>query len=120
MDREPTIGLSFDVEEHHRIEAAAHLPFTPEMAADYGERMEANTSWLLDFLGERNLQATFYVLGQIGKTHPHLVRRMADEGHEVASHSWAHRPVWKHNPDAFREDLRVSKDALEQAAGSEV
>jgi polysaccharide deacetylase family protein (PEP-CTERM system associated) len=120
MDREPTIGLSFDVEEHHRIEAAAHLRCAPELAAAYTDRMDASTRWLLDFLGERRLKATFYVLGQIGKSHPHLIRRMADEGHEVANHSWAHRPVWKHNPAAFREDVRVSKETLEQAAGTAV
>jgi polysaccharide deacetylase family protein (PEP-CTERM system associated) len=120
MDSEPVVALSFDVEEHHRIEAAAHLPCAPETAAAYTDRMDANTRWVLDFLGERKVLATFFVVGQIAKSHPHLIRRMIDEGHEVASHSWEHRPVWKLKHDTFRDDVRASKDALEQAGGAAV
>jgi polysaccharide deacetylase family protein (PEP-CTERM system associated) len=45
---------------------------------------------------------------------------MADEGHEVASHSWDHRRVHHFKPDTFREDVRTSVDALRQAGGAPV
>ena len=51
--------LSFDVEEHHRIEAAVNLSLSRDIRHDYGERMESTTRWLLDLLAEHNQRATF-------------------------------------------------------------
>ncbi|MFL5341650.1 MAG: XrtA system polysaccharide deacetylase [Gemmataceae bacterium] len=117
---EMPIALSFDVEEHHRIEAAAHLACAPELQAKYAVRMAEATRWLLDVLGRHGLKATFFVVGQIAKSHPALIRAMTDGGHEVASHSWDHRRVHRFTPGTFREDVRTSKDALEQAGGAAV
>jgi polysaccharide deacetylase family protein (PEP-CTERM system associated) len=111
------IALTFDVEEHHRIEAAAAFVCPPDLKRVYAERMDVTTRWLLDMLGERGIRATFFVVGEIAKARPALVRRMADEGHEVASHSWDHRRVHRFTPASFREDVRTSVDALQQAAG---
>lgn len=112
--------LSFDVEEHHRIEAARHLECTHERKAEYADRMESCTRWILDALAEREVKATFFVVGEIARTHPNLIRAMADSGHEVASHGWDHRRVHSFTPETFREDIRQSKDALEQASGTPV
>ncbi len=111
---------SFDVEEHHRIEAAVGVEITPELQAEYSARVESSTRRLLDQLAEVNALATFYVVGQIARTHPKLIRDIHDAGHEVGSHSWDHRRVHHFTPEAFREDLRTSKDALEQATGARV
>src|SRR4051812_8526002 len=118
MSTDQTVGLSFDVEEHHRIEAAAHLTCSPGLRAQYGARMDETTRWLLDVLAARGVVATFFVVGEIAKSHPALVRRIADAGHEVGSHSWDHRRVFRFTPEEFREDVRTSKDALEQATGA--
>ena len=114
------VVLSFDVEEHDRIEAAAGIPCPPHLRSRYAGRMEACTYWLLDELAGSGVRATFFVLGMIAKSHPSLVRRMRDEGHEVASHGWDHRRVHHFKPESFREDVRKAKDALEQAAGAAV
>jgi polysaccharide deacetylase family protein (PEP-CTERM system associated) len=114
------VGLSFDIEEHHRIETAAHLQITPALRETYAHRMEDTTAWLLDQLGQRKIRATFFVVGQIARSHPRLVRRMADEGHEVGSHSWAHQRVHRFTPHRFKEDLLQSMDALAQVSGQPV
>src|SRR4051794_8279070 len=111
------IILSFDVEEHFRIEAASGLAIDPALKAHYCERLEPSTHWLLDQLASRNIQATFFVVGQIARRHANLVRAMAAAGHEVASHSWDHQRVHNLTPASFREDVRTSKDALEQVTG---
>jgi polysaccharide deacetylase family protein (PEP-CTERM system associated) len=111
---------SFDVEEHHRIEAAVGLEVAPELQAEYSARLESSTRRLLDQLAAARALATFYVVGQIARTHPRLVRDIHAAGHEVGSHSWDHRRVHRFTPEAFREDLRTSKDALEQATGAPV
>ncbi len=78
------------------------------------------TGWILERLAEHDIPATFFVLGQIARQSPSLVRSIHDAGHEVASHGWDHRRLHSLTPQAFREDVRKSKDALEQACGAAV
>jgi polysaccharide deacetylase family protein (PEP-CTERM system associated) len=112
--------LSFDVEEHHRIEAAAGLDIEPNLRAHCAERMDASTRWVLDQLGQRGIKATFFIVGDIAHTNPGLVRAIHRDGHEIASHGWDHRRVHFFTPATFREDVRRSKDALEQVTGEAV
>lgn len=114
------VVFSFDVEEHHRIEAAAGLECPPDRHHEYGERMAAGTRWIAGALAEAGARATFFIVGQIAEAHPRLIRELADAGHEIASHGWDHRRVSRFTPETFREDLRLSKTALEQAAGRPV
>ena len=115
-----TVVFSFDVEEHHRIEAAAGLDVPEPLKRDYTDRMERTTFRLLDLLDETGVKATFYVVGEIAASHPRLVRAMADRGHEVGSHGWDHRRVHRFDAAGFAEDLRRSVAALEQATGAAV
>lgn len=118
-DRIPMV-LSFDVEEHYRIEAATSLAVDLKMKAEYGDRMKRSTEWILGQLVERNISATFFIVGQIAKEHPRLVRSIHDSGHEVASHGWDHRRIHVMTPKTFLEDTRKSKVALEQATGASI
>ena len=83
-------------------------------------RVCANTDRLLALFAERQTHCTFFVLGWVGERFPALVRRIAEEGHEIASHGYAHRLIYDQTPDAFREDVRRAKGALEAAAGCTV
>jgi polysaccharide deacetylase family protein (PEP-CTERM system associated) len=112
--------VSFDVEEHFRIEAAADVDIGPDLKAHYRERLEPSTRWLLERLDEVELKATFFVVGEIARDNPGLVKAIADAGHEVASHGWDHKRLLRFTPQSFREDVRKSKDALEQAAGQAI
>lgn len=112
--------LSFDVEEHHWIEAAAGLKVDSDLSGKYHDRMSAATEWIIDLLRERQVRATFFVVGLIAEKNPRLIRSLHDAGHEVASHSWDHRRLHLLDPRAFRADVQRSKQALEQAAGAEV
>jgi polysaccharide deacetylase family protein (PEP-CTERM system associated) len=114
------VVLSFDVEEHHRIEAAAGLEIDSGLQGEYRERMRRVTLWILEQLAERRIRATFFIVGQVAVSHPELVRSVHEAGHEVASHGWDHRRVLAMTPAALREDVRKSKDALEQACGAVV
>ena len=116
----PAIVLSFDVEEHHRIEAAAKLQLDPALKDLYDARLEPCTRHLLDQLAEYAIKATFFVVGEIAVSHPALVRDIHLMGHEVASHGWDHQRVHRFTPQSFLADLRRSKDALEQVTGAAV
>jgi polysaccharide deacetylase family protein (PEP-CTERM system associated) len=115
-----TTILSFDVEEHYRIEAAMGLSCPEPQKRAYSLRAEAITRRLLHLLNEYDCRATFFILGEMAVQHPRLIRDLHDAGHEIASHGWNHESVRRLTPSTFREDIRKSKDALEQAAGAGV
>lgn len=116
----PAVVLSFDIEEHHRIEAAADVDCPDPLRRDYARRMEHCTRWLLDQLAAADVKATFFVVGDIAISHPELVRDIHRAGHEVGSHGWDHRRLHRLGPIRFRDDLHMSCDALEQVTGSAV
>jgi polysaccharide deacetylase family protein (PEP-CTERM system associated) len=78
-------------------------------------RVCANTERLLQIFDESNTRATFFVLGWVAERFPSLIRRIAAEGHEIASHGYAHRLVYDLTRSEFREDVRRSKAVLESA-----
>ena len=75
--------------------------------------VEENTEVYLEALERNNATATFFVLGFVAEQHPNLVRKIAQAGHEVASHGYGHQLVYKQSPEAFREDIQRSKKLLE-------
>ncbi len=114
------VVLSFDVEEHFLIEAAAGLTIGADLQAHYRERLGVSTRWLLECLAAHGTRATFFVVGQVGRHDPALVRDIHRAGHEVASHGWDHSRLHRLSPAAFRADLRKGKDVLEQITGTAV
>ncbi|NEB07408.1 polysaccharide deacetylase family protein [Streptomyces coelicoflavus] len=77
-----------------------------------------NSARLLDILKEKQVPATFFLLGKRHiDTYPELVRRMADEGHEVASHTWTHRILTDAKPEEIREELERPNKEIERLTG---
>ncbi|MER7057792.1 polysaccharide deacetylase family protein [Streptomyces sp. NPDC000351] len=73
---------------------------------------------LLDILKEKKVPATFFLLGKRHiDTYPELVRRMADEGHEVANHTWTHKILTDAEPDEIREELERPNKEIERLTG---
>lgn len=71
-------------------------------------------------LGEAGAHSTFFVLGWVADRYPRLVRRMVDEGHEVASHTYAHRRLAGLGRGEIGAELAQARDALEQVTGAPV
>jgi polysaccharide deacetylase family protein (PEP-CTERM system associated) len=86
----------------------------------FDSRVCANTERLLRIFENAGVKATFFVLGWVAERYPSLVSDIAAAGHEIASHGYAHRLVYDLTPDAFRDDVRRSKDLLEAASGQPV
>lgn len=83
-------------------------------------RVYDNTLLLLDILEEHQHKATFFTLGNVAKKHPELIRRIADAGHEVASHGYNHDAIFKLTPKQVMEDVTNSVKSLEDASGTKV
>ena len=112
--------LSFDVEEYFQVEAAARSGVTPQDWPAYPRRLAPAVDRLLQALADHGVSATFFVLGWVGREEPAIVRRIAEAGHEVASHGMTHRMLRHLTPEAFRQDLRESRHLLEDLAGRPV
>ena len=112
-------AMTIDVEDYFHVSA-----FDGVLPRHRWEHLESrvcrNTDRLLEIFDEAGVHATFFVLGWVADRYPHVVRRIAALGHEVASHGYEHRLVYDQTPRAFREDLRRAKAVLEAAGGAPV
>jgi len=109
-------AFTVDVEDYFQV-SAFEKNIARESWDDYPHHVVENTVRILDLLAEKEVTGTFFILGWVADRYPDLVRKIADVGHELASHSYWHRLVYELTPDEFREDLRRSKRAIEDAAG---
>ncbi|MEZ0257015.1 MAG: polysaccharide deacetylase family protein [Chthoniobacter sp.] len=76
-----------------------------------------NTPRLLDMLKQRKIHATFFFVGQCVEEFPAIVKRIAEEGHEVANHSWSHPQLNKMTDAAVHDQLQKTHDAIIAACG---
>lgn len=83
-------------------------------------RLWRNTERLLTMLEDAHARATFFVLGWNAERCPSLVRRIAQAGHEIATHGFDHRLIYNMTPAQFREDLRRSIGVIEDCAEVQV
>lgn len=86
------------------------------MTFDDGPHPEL-TPKLLDELKKRNLKATFYVVGRNVEEYPEIVKRMVDEGHEVANHTWSHPALPKLGAEGVRKQMNDTTAAIRKACG---
>jgi peptidoglycan/xylan/chitin deacetylase (PgdA/CDA1 family) len=75
------------------------------------------TPRILDVLRDEGVHATFFVLGRHAERWPELVRRMADEGHQLGNHGYWHRKLHRRSPAHVRDDLVRGTAAIERASG---
>ncbi|OGF16953.1 MAG: hypothetical protein A2W00_10985 [Candidatus Eisenbacteria bacterium RBG_16_71_46] len=108
-------AFSFDVEDWYHPE----LLRDRVSAGDPRTVVLEGTGAILDRLRRHRVQATFFVVGHVAARHPDLLRRIADEGHEIACHGMTHRPLWVLDPESFRSELRAFRAAVHGALGSD-
>jgi polysaccharide deacetylase family protein (PEP-CTERM system associated) len=111
--------FTVDVEEYFQVSAFERwVPRERWTAME--SRVERNVRELIELLGEYDARGTFFVLGWIADRYPHLVREIAGEGHEIASHGWDHRRVTEQAPAEFRRSVSDSRKALQDISGQPV
>ncbi len=109
-------ALTVDVEDYFHVSAFADTLDRTQWDS-IAPRVEDNTRRLLDLFASRNTHATFFVLGWVAERFPQLVRDIASQGHEVASHGFSHQLVYSQKPEVFREETAKSKAILEDLTG---
>ena len=111
--------LSVDVEDYFQVEAFVN-EIPRRTWGIWPSRVVENTRKILNLFERHGVKGTFFFLGWVANRFPSLVREVQAQGHELACHSYWHRRVCSLSPSEFREDVRISKDAIEQAAGVSV
>jgi polysaccharide deacetylase family protein (PEP-CTERM system associated) len=111
--------LTVDVEEYYHAEVFSGIV---DRAARkmYPPHVERNTMELIRLFNECNVRGTYFILGTVAKKHPGLIRAILESGNEIASHGNDHRMITKMSQSEFREDIRRSKQTLEDIAGTAV
>jgi polysaccharide deacetylase family protein (PEP-CTERM system associated) len=119
-DQNPVVnGLSVDVEDWFQVGAFENVI----ARGDWGSiqlRVEDNVERIIDLFARANVHATFFTLGWVAERAPALIRRIAEAGHEIASHGYDHARVFTFDRAQFGEDIRKARTILEDCSGQKV
>lgn len=86
----------------------------------FERRIEKPALELLKLFKKYNAYATFFVLGDIAKNHPDLIKEIAVNGHDIGSHSIYHKMIYNQSPKEFENEIKTSIDMLNSITGKEV
>jgi peptidoglycan/xylan/chitin deacetylase (PgdA/CDA1 family) len=121
------IGLFLFINEGHVFSVAARYTGNPVYKATEEEAAAAllcNVVWgteyvgpMLDILDRYDAKATFFLGGEWAEQNPDLVRRMVEEGHQIANHGYAHKHHAGMSLDQNREEIQKAEAAIEEITG---
>jgi polysaccharide deacetylase family protein (PEP-CTERM system associated) len=114
-----TNALTVDVEDYFQVSALA--PYIDRSEWPTREcRVERNVERILRLLDDHGVKATFFTLGWIAERYPQVVRDIVANGHELASHGYAHLRANEQSEEAFFADIHLAKLLLEDLSGQGV
>ncbi len=103
--------FSIDLEEYYTADRTQNARSTP---------LPALVDHYLQLLGRHNVSATFFVVGEVARRFPGLLKTIVTSGHELACHGDRHHTIDQFTPETFALDLRANREAVETAAGTRV
>jgi polysaccharide deacetylase family protein (PEP-CTERM system associated) len=112
-------AMTVDVEDYFHVSAFESV-ISPSDWSSITPRVGNNTNRLIDLFNEHGIKGTFFTLGWVAENCPEVVKRIVDEGHELGSHGSNHRRTTTMTQEQVFEDIRVSKDKLEQVSGKAI
>lgn len=114
----PVIKLPDDVAQRDAATVMAVRTRSPVVAMTFDDGPHPRlTPALLDMLKARGLRATFYLIGNRCVTWPDIVRRIADEGHEIGNHSWTHPDLSRRSDTAVMDEIDRTSDVIFKLTG---
>jgi polysaccharide deacetylase family protein (PEP-CTERM system associated) len=116
---QPVNGLSVDVEDWFQVGAFEHV-IDRDRWDSLDLRVERNCDAILALFAEAGVKGTFFTLGWIAERRPAMMRRIAAQGHEIASHGWDHARVFTMDRAGFAADLARARAVLEDVTGAQV
>jgi len=110
-------AMSIDVEDWFQVQ---NLGIDPSQWESSERRVEQNIDRMLELLQANNVSCTCFILGWIAERHGGVIKRIAEAGHEIASHGYNHQLVYDQSHEEFRKDISETKLLLEDLTGKEV
>ena len=118
MDKR-TILITIDLEDWFQVENfKKYIDFSTWDNREW--RFENNTIKLLNLFDQYQIKATFFILGWIAERTPNLVTELQARGHEIASHGYNHDLCSSLDENSIYDDIKRSKETLENITGREV
>ncbi len=111
--------FTLDVEDWFHI---LDLPSTPKLEQwpSLQSDVAKNTRHMLAIFRKHDVKCTLFFLAWVVERWPELVKEAVADGHEIASHGYAHELVYTISEQRFYDDIRKAKDIIERAGGVEV
>jgi len=108
--------MTCDVEDYFQVSAFEDY-FDRAKWTSIECRISKNIDLILQMFSDSGAKGTFFVLGWFAEHFPHVIKRIAAEGNEIASHGMDHTRVWQQTRSEFLEDVHESRMRLEDVAG---
>ena len=112
-------AMTIDVEDYFHVAALSEV-VKPKDWDSQPSRVVDNTQKILSIFDDKNVKGTFFVLGWVAEKFPELVKEIAEQGHEIASHGFSHQLIYKQSQAVFREETHRSKAVLEELTQTSV
>ncbi|APD86975.1 polysaccharide deacetylase [Alteromonas sp. Mex14] len=109
-------AMTVDVEDYFQVSAFEGVVDKKDWD-NINLRVGDNTHRLLDLFAKNNVKSTFFTLGWVAKRCPDVIKRIVNEGHELASHGLAHQRATTMSEKELYDDIKQSKDILEDIGG---
>lgn len=130
-NKEHHLIISVDLDEwyHARWATGSKISRWPDTSSFFKEvygldkprgDIEEPTMEILELLDEFSISATFFILGEVARFYPQLVKEISKCGHEIASHGYRHCDLWAQSGESFRSELKDAKNLLEDLIGKKV
>jgi polysaccharide deacetylase family protein (PEP-CTERM system associated) len=113
------IALSFDVEDWFTVRNMRSVVSDADWD-NHELRVNIGMDFILHELDKKNIKSTFFILGWIAEKCPELVKKISDQGHEIACHGYKHTPIDLLTPELFEEDLSKAVQILEKITGKKI
>ena len=112
--------MSVDVEDWFHVENLRPV-IDRDSWSRQSSRVERNVDRLLELMaGHGDVRCTWFILGWVAERWPQVVGRIAEAGHEIASHGYDHDLLDRLSPESFKADVERSKRLLEDIGGTAV
>ena len=107
------------VETSAPLEARTIDPNKPMVALTFDDGPSAHTERLLDIFAKYGGKGTFFVLGNLIDGREDTLRRTANEGHEIAGHSWNHRQLTNLTKDQVKDQIMMTRAKIYEVTGKD-
>ena len=93
-------AMSVDIEDLYQIYAGRGY----KCAYEHSPYIEDSTDKILQLFKKYKTKATFFIVGSVAKKNRLLLKKIAEEGHEIGSHGYFHRYVFDMTPEGSKSN----------------